>query len=156
MLEVRVADGSFLRLMGKCLHVGVLDGEVVVEPELGTIQGSVLSPLLGNVYLHYVLDRWFETEVKPRLQGRATRMRFCDDFLIGVEREDDARRVQAVLGKRLGRFGLALNPDNTRLLPVWRPPKSQQSGKGPATFDFVGFTFYWARSRKGHWWMTCK
>jgi group II intron reverse transcriptase/maturase len=72
MLEVRVADGSLLRLIGKCLHVGVLDGEEFSEPELGTVQGSVLSPLMGNVYLHYVLDLWFETEVKPRLRGQAT------------------------------------------------------------------------------------
>jgi RNA-directed DNA polymerase len=78
MLEIRVADGSLLRLIGTCLHVGVLDGEAVVEPELGTVQGSVLSPLLGNVYLHYVLDRWFETEVKPRLRGKATLIRYCD------------------------------------------------------------------------------
>ncbi len=156
MLEVRVADGSLLRLIGKCLHAGVLDGEAYVEPELGTAQGSVLSPLLGNVYLHYVLDRWFETEVKPRLQGQATLIRYCDDFIIGFEREDDARRVMAVLGKRLGRFGLALHPDKTRLLPFWRPPQAQQRGKGPATFDFLGFTFYWTRTRKGHWRMWCK
>jgi RNA-directed DNA polymerase len=156
MLEVRVADGSLMRLIGKCLHVGVLDGETMVEPELGTAQGSVLSPLLGNVYLHYVLDRWFETEAKPRLQGKATLIRYCDDFLIGFEREDDARRVMAVLGKRLGRFGLTLHPDKTRLLPFWRPPQAQQRGKGPATFDFLGFTFYWARSRKGYWRMWCK
>ena len=97
MLEVRIADGSLLRLIGKCLHVGVLDGHEVSEPELGTVQGSVLSPLLGNVYLHYVLDLWFETEVKPRLRGQATLIRYCDDFIIGFEREDDARRVMAVL-----------------------------------------------------------
>jgi group II intron reverse transcriptase/maturase len=156
MLGIRVADGSLMRLIGKCLHVGVLDGAVMVEPELGTAQGSVLSPLVGNVYLHYVLDRWFETEVKPRLQGKATLIRYCDDFIIGFEREDDARRVMAVLDKRMGRFGLALHPDKTRLLPFRRPPKSQPSGKGPATFDFVGFTFYWTRSRQGYWWMTCK
>jgi RNA-directed DNA polymerase len=116
----------------------------------------VLSPLLGNVYLHYVLDLWFETEVKPRLQGKATLIRDCDDFISGFEREDDARRVVAVLDKRLERFGLTLHPDKTRLRPFRRPPKSQPRGKGPATFDFVGFTCYWARSRKGHWWMACK
>ena len=93
MLGMGVADGSLLRLIGKCLHVGVLDGETIVEPEVGTAQGSVLSALLGNVYLHYVLDLWFETEVKPRLQGKATLIRYCDDFIIGFEREDDARRV---------------------------------------------------------------
>jgi RNA-directed DNA polymerase len=156
MLEVRVADGSLMRLIGKCLHVGVLDGEELSEPELGTTQGSVRSPLLGNVYLHYVLDLWCETEVTPRLQGKATLIRSCDDFIIGFEREDDARRVIAVLGKRLGRFGLALHPDKTRLLPFWRPPKTQQSGKGPATFDFLGFTFYWTRTRKGYWRRWCK
>lgn len=156
MLEVRVADGSLLRLIGKCLHVGVLDGEAYEEPELGTVQGSVLSPLLGNVYLHYVLDLWFETEVKPRLRGKATLIRYCDDFIIGFEREDDARRVLAVLGKRLGRFGLTLHPDKTRLLPFGRPPQEQHSGKGLATFDFLGFTFYWARSRQGRWGMGCK
>ena len=151
MLEVRVADGSLLRLIGKCLHVGVLDGEAVVEPELGTVQGSVLSPLLGNIYLHYVLDRWFATEVKPRLRGKTTLLRYCDDFIIGFEREEDARRVRVVLEKRLKRFGLTLHPDKTRLLPFWRPPTTQQSGQGPATFDFVGFTFYWRRTRTGHW-----
>jgi RNA-directed DNA polymerase len=156
MLEVRVADGSLLRLIGKCLHVGVLDGEAVLEPELGTVQGSVLSPLLGNVYLHYVLDRWFETEVKPRLRGKATLIRYCDDFIIGFEREDDAWRVRAVLEKRLGRFGLTLHPDKTRLLPFWRPSTTQQSGQGPASFDFLGFTFYGRRTRTGHWRMGCK
>lgn len=156
MIGIRVADGSLMRLIGKCLHVGVLDGEALLEPELGTTQGSVLSPLLGNVYLHSVLDLWFETEVKPRLRGQATLIRYGDDFIIGFEREDDARRVVAVLDKRMGRFGLALHPDKTRLVPFWRPPKSQQRGKGPATFDFLGFTFYWARTRKGHWRMACK
>jgi hypothetical protein len=100
MLEVRVADGSLLRLIGKCLHVGVLDGEAYGEPELGPVQGSVLSPLLGTVSLHYVLELWFETEVKPRLRGKATLSRYGDDCIIGFEREDEARRVRAVLGKR--------------------------------------------------------
>ena len=95
MLEIRVADGSLLRLIGKCLHVGVLEGESLSEPDLGTVQGSVLSPLMGHVYLHDVLDLWFKTEVKPRLRGRANLIRYCDDFIIGSERQDDAHRVQA-------------------------------------------------------------
>jgi hypothetical protein len=156
MLQTRIADGSLLRLIGKCLHVGVLDGEEHSRPDLGTAQGSVLSPILGNVYLHYVLDLWFETEVKPRLRGRATLLRYCDDFVIGFEREDDARRVMALLGERLGRFGLPLHPDKTRLLPFRRPPAGQRRGKGPATFDFLGFTVYWERSRMGRWRMGCK
>ncbi len=156
MLEVRVADGSLLRLIGKCLHVGVLDGVELSTSESGTAQGSVLSPLLGNVYLHYVLDLWFEQEVKPRLRGRASLIRYCDDFIIGFEQEDDARRVMDLLGKRLGCFGLTLHPDKTRLLPFRRPPAGQKGGKGPATFDFLGFTLYWARNRKGRWGMLCK
>ena len=156
MLEIRVADGSLLRLIGKCLHVGVLEGESLSEPALGTVQGSVLSPLLGNVYLHYVLDLWFETEVKARLRGQAKLIRYCDDFVIGFERQDDAHRVMAVLGKRMERFGLTLHPDKTRLLPFWRPSPRQHGGKGPATFDFLGFTFYWTRSRRGLWRVGCK
>jgi group II intron reverse transcriptase/maturase len=156
MLEIRVADGSLLRLIGTCLHVGVLEGESWSEPDLGTVQGSVLSPLLGNVYLHYALDLWFETEVKPRLRGQARLIRYCDDFIIGFEQQDDAQRVQAVLGKRMERFGLTLHPEKTRLLPFGRPSHRQQSGKGPATFDFLGFTCYWTRSRRGRWRLGCK
>src|SRR5882724_3468979 len=131
MLEVRVADGSLLRLIGKCLHVGVLDGEAFAEPERGTTQGSVLSPLLGNVYLHYVLDRWFEREVRPRLKGRACLIRYADDFIIGFEQREDAERVMAVLGKRMQRYGLSLHPDKTRLLSFGRPAEGQQRGRGP-------------------------
>ena len=156
MLEVRVADGSLLRLIGKCLHVGVLDGAELSTPETGTAQGSVLSPLLGNVYLHYALDHWFQGRVKPRLRGQATLVRYADDFVIGFEYQDDAKRVMDALGQRLGHFGLTLHPDKTRLLPFRRPRKGQPGGKGRATFDFLGFTFYWARTRKGRWGMFCK
>src|SRR6266571_3545832 len=156
MLQTRVADGSLLRLIGTCLHVGVLDGAEYSEPEIGTTQGSVLSPLLGNIYLHYVLDRWFDREVKPRLSGKAVLIRYGDDFLLGFERLDDAQRVMAVLGKRLGRFGLTLHPDKTRLLPFRRPPVGQRRGKGPATVDFLGFTLYWSRTRSGRWGIRCK
>jgi RNA-directed DNA polymerase len=140
-LAVRGADGALLRLRGQGLHVGVRDGEAVLEPELGPVQGAVLSPFGGNVYLHDVLDRWFDPEVKPRLGGKATLMRSCDDFMIGFEREEEAWRVRAVLEKRLGRFGLTLHPDKTRLLPVWRPSTTQPSGQGPASFAVLGCTF---------------
>jgi group II intron reverse transcriptase/maturase len=156
MLQIRVADGSLLRLIGKCLHVGVLDGAEYVAPDTGTAQGSVLSPLLGNVYLHYVLDQWFEREVKPRLRGEAFLVRYADDFVMTFEVQDDAERVMEVLGKRMGRFGLTLHPDKTRLLPFRRPPAAQRGGKGPATFDFLGFTLYWRRARSGRWGMMCK
>ena len=151
MLQVRVADGSLLRLVGKCLHVGVFDGEDFSEPDRGTTQGSVISPILANIYLHYVLDLWFEREVKPRLRGRAILLRYADDFAIGFERQDDAERVMEVLPKRMARYGLALHPDKTRLLCFRRPPDAQTGGKGPATFDFLGFTLYWRRTRGGRW-----
>ena len=156
MLQIRVADGSLLRLIGKCLHVGVLDGADYSEPDRGTAQGSVLSPLLGNVCLHYVLDVWFAQEVQPRLRGRATLVRYADDFAIGFERHDDAQRVMEVLGKRFGRFGLTLHPDKTRLPPFRRPSAWQRGGKGPATFDFLGFTLYWGQTRSGRWTLRCK
>jgi group II intron reverse transcriptase/maturase len=156
MLQIRVADGSLLRLIGKCLHVGILDGAEYREPETGAVQGSVLSPLLGNIYLHYVLDQWFETVVKHRLRGKANLIRYADDFVIGFEHEDDARAVMEVLPKRMAKYGLSLHPDKTRLLPFRRPPKGQQGRKGEATFDFLGFTFYWTRARTGRWCMMCK
>lgn len=151
MLRERVADESLLRLVGKCLHVGVLDGSEYSEPTEGTAQGSSLSPLLGNIYLHYALDQWFERDVLPRLQGKAHLVRYADDFVIGFEREDDAKRVMGVLGRRFERYGLHLHPDKTRLLPFRRPDKGAPGGKGPATFDLLGFTVHWRRSLSGRW-----
>ncbi len=151
MLRERIADKSLLRLIGKCLHVGIFDGLEYSKPEEGTVQGSSLSPLLGNVYLHHVLDLWFERVVLPRLRGKATLIRYADDFVICFETEDDARRVMKVIGRRFGRYGLTLHPDKTRLLEFRRPPRGQTKRKGPATFDFLGFTVLWQRSRKGHW-----
>lgn len=151
MLRERIADPSLLRLVGKCLHVGILDGEEYSEPDEGTVQGSVLSPLLGNVYLHHVLDLWFEREVLPRMRGAVRLIRYADDFVICFEREDDARRVMKVIGARFGRFGLTLHPEKTRLIAFTRPPRGRQGGKGPGTFDFLGFTAFWRRSRKGNW-----
>ncbi len=151
MLQQRIADGSLLRLIGKCLNVGILDGEEYAEPDVGTVQGSILSPLLGNIYLHYVLDVWFEREVRPQLKGDARLIRYADDFVIAFERMDDAEHVMRVLTERMQRYGLALHPDKTRLVPFARPPRQQRGGKGPATFDFLGFTVSWREKRKGGW-----
>ncbi len=151
ILRRRIGDESLMRLVGKCLHVGVVDGEEYSEPDQGTAQGSSLSPLLGNIYLHHVLDVWFEAEVKPRLHGHATLIRYADDFVIGFERKDDAERVMKVIGQRMQRFGLRLHPEKTRLFPYRKPPRDSAAKKGPSTFDFLGFTLFWRRSRKGSW-----
>jgi group II intron reverse transcriptase/maturase len=153
LLQLRVADGSLLRLVGKCLHVGVLDGEVFTKPEGGTAQGSIISPLLGNVYLHHVLDLWFEREVHPRLRGHAQLIRYADDFVIGFTRKEDAERVLVELGERMAAFGLTLHPDKTRIIPFARPARTDK-GSGaytPVTFDFLGFSLHWRRSRGGSW-----
>ena len=152
ILKERIWDKSLMRLVGKCLRVGVMDGEEYFEPEQGTAQGSVLSPLLGNVYLHQVLDMWFEHEVKPRLKGRSVLIRYCDDFIIGFEHMEDAQRVEAVIGKRLGRYKLRLNPEKTRLIDFRRPARTKTNGKGPASFDFLGFTLYWRRNSRSPGW----
>jgi RNA-directed DNA polymerase len=152
MLEERIADKSFMRLVGKCLHVGVLDGQVFTRPDEGTVQGSIISPMLGNIYLHNVLDRWFEEQVKPRLRGKATLIRYCDDFIMGFEHMDDAERVRGVLDKRFEKYHLSLHPDKTRRIDFRRPPLDQKGGKGPGNFDFLGFTVYWRRNHKGPGW----
>lgn len=151
MLRQRVNDESFARLVGKCLHVGVLEGEQYSEPERGTAQGSALSPMLGNIYLHHALDVWMEREVRPRLGGKACLVRYADDFVIGFELQQDAQRVMEVLPKRMARYGLRLHPEKTRLFPFRRPPRGQTGGKGPGTFDFLGFTLLWRRTRNGSW-----
>jgi RNA-directed DNA polymerase len=153
-LRQRVRDGVLLRLISKWLHAGVLEDGCLTYPEAGTPQGGVISPLLANVYLHYVLDVWFEQEVKPRLQGRAFLIRYADDFIIGFAREEDARRVLEVLPKRFGKYGLTLHPTKTRLVAFGRPGAVSLASGGagtPGTFDFLGFTHHWARSRRGRW-----
>jgi RNA-directed DNA polymerase len=119
MLRERVVDGSLHRLIGKCLHVGVLDGEEYSDPDVGTAQGSVLSPMLGNIYLHHVLDVWFEDDVKPRLRGRAHLIRYADDAVITFEHEDDAMRVKEVITKRFEKYGLKLCRRSLPLTPCF-------------------------------------
>ena len=148
-LQHRVRDGVITRLIGKWLHAGVLEQEVVHYPEAGTPQGGSISPLLSNVYLHYVLDLWFAQEVIPRLQGRAFMTRFADDVVMGFALHEDAERVLRVLPKRLGKYGLTLHPAKTRLVAFGRPTGT--SGSTSGTFDFLGFTHYWGKSRQGKW-----
>jgi group II intron reverse transcriptase/maturase len=147
LLRKRVNDGVVMRLIGKWLNAGVLEEGRLYRPEAGTPQGGVISPLLSNVYLHEVLDVWFEDVVLPRLYGRAFMVRYADDAVLVFQREDDARRVMSVLGDRFAKYGLTLHPEKTRLTEFAQPPRD--GGGGPAGFDFLGFTHYWGRSRRG-------
>ena len=116
----------------------------------------MISPLLANVYLHYVLDVWFARDVKPLLKGRSFLVRYADDFVMGFACEEDARRVLAVLPKRFGKYGLTVHPDKTRLVPFPQPARQSdrspsRGASQPGTFDLLGFTHSWGRSRKGFW-----
>ena len=111
VLSQRVSDGALIRLIGKWLNAGVMEAGVVRHPETGTPQGGVISPLLANVYLHEVLDVWWEREVRPRMSGRTSLVRYADDFVLLFEKEEDARRVEAVLSKRFEKYGLKLHPE---------------------------------------------
>jgi len=148
-LQHRVRDGVITRLIGKWLKAGVLEQGALSYPEAGTPQGGSASPLLSNLYLHYVLDLWFAQEVIPRLRGRAFMTRFADDMVMGFALQEDAERVLRVLPKRLGKYGLTIHPEKTRLVAFGRP--SDTSRSKPGTFDFLGFTHYWGRSRRGKW-----
>jgi group II intron reverse transcriptase/maturase len=152
MIEKRVSDGSILRLIGKWINVGAIEDGRLLVTETGTGQGQVISPLLANIYLHYVLDEWFETVVKSRLMGEAYEIRFADDFILCFQYREDAERVLDVLVKRFAKYGLKLHPDKTRLMAFgYRVlTKSEEpGGSKPATFDFLGFTHICKRSRRG-------
>ena len=150
-LKLRVNDGGIIRLIGKWLKAGVMEEEQYSNSDTGTPQGGVISPILSNVFLHYVLDDWFVKEVQPRMKGRSFLIRFADDYIAGFELESDASRALEAMTKRFDRFCLELHPDKTKLLRFGRP--SNQSGRRnkPGTFDFLGFTFYWGASRQGYW-----
>jgi RNA-directed DNA polymerase len=128
----------------------VLEEGSVRYPESGTPQGGVISPLLANIYLHEVLDRWFAEVVKPRLEGKAFLIRYADDFVMVFASERDARRVMDVLPKRFGKYGLSLHPEKTRMVN-FRKPRPHQGHSGAGWFDLLGFTHYWGRTRKGRW-----
>lgn len=152
LLGRRIEDRRMLRLITKFLHAGVMIQDERFDTTAGVAQGSVLSPLLANVYLHYVLDEWFEQQVKPRLSGEAQIVRYADDFICTFEREADAKRFREVLDKRLGRYSLELAEEKTKLLRFGRfaSRDSQRYGEGsPGTFDFLGFMHYCGLSRNG-------
>jgi RNA-directed DNA polymerase len=150
ILDQRVTDGVIRRMIDKWLKAGVLENGLLYLATEGTPQGGVISPMLSNIYLHHVLDEWFENEAKPRMAGLCSLVRFADDFVMTFKNHHDARRVLDVLGKRLERYGLTLHPDKTRFID-FRPERqggTHPDCKGPP-FDFLGFTHTWAKSQKG-------
>jgi group II intron reverse transcriptase/maturase len=156
-LDSRVRDGVIRRAIDKWLKAGAMEEGRRITSDSGTPQGGVISPILANVYLHEVIDTWFEQEVKPRMHGRCFMVRFADDMVMVFEREEDARRVLRVVAKRMAKYGLTMHPDKTRLVPFRRPGDTSGPGNGrgkgggAGSFDFLGFNHHWRRSRKGRW-----
>jgi group II intron reverse transcriptase/maturase len=156
VLDQRIVDGVVRRAIDKWLNAGVFEDGKQFYPELGTPQGGVISPLLANIYLHEVLDQWFMREIRPNLTGRAEIIRYADDFVIAFEQEHDARHVLEILPERFAKFELTLHPTKTHLVPFQKPdsgPARKSDGAAaaaPGTFDLLGFTHYWAQSRKGY------
>ena len=142
-LENDIADKNFLRYTVRFLKSGIMKGKIFEESSVGTPQGGLISPILANVYLHYVLDIWFERGVKKKLQGEAYFVRFADDFIIMFEYEEEAKAVYEFIKKRLAQFGLELAEDKTRILPFGRNSNTTD------TFDFLGFTHYNGKTRYG-------
>lgn len=151
-LDRRVRDGVVRRLIGKWLQAGVWEAGQLSYPEDGTPQGGVISPLLSNIYLHEVLDCWYTNEVKSRMKGKTFLVRFADDFILGFENKEDAEKIHRVIFKRFEKYGLCLHPEKTRLVAFGRPEETEDNrpgGSKPDTFDFLGFTHYWGKSRDG-------
>jgi len=151
ILDQRVRDGVIRTLIDRWLKAGVLDEGCFVRSDEGTPQGGVISPLLANIFLHEVLDRWIEQSVWPRLKWAVQVIRYADDDVLLFKSEEDARRVMAVLPKRFERFGLKLHPEKTRLLSFDSPELGKRRAQRERSFDFLGFTHFWARSRNGRW-----
>jgi len=151
-LRHRIGDPRLLRLIQKWLRAGVLEEGVVTVSETGTGQGSVISPLLANVYLHYVFDLWAERWRRREATGDMIILRYADDIVVGFEREADARRFGDAMRERLREFALSLHPDKTRLLAFGRFAAARRARCGlgkPETFDFLGFTMICGKSRSG-------
>ena len=144
MLQERVDDRVFVRLIKKWLRAGVLeeDGKVV-HPATGTPQGGIISPILANIHLHYALDLWFEKVVRKQCRGEAFLIRYADDFVAAFEHEEEAERFYRELPERLGKFGLELSKAKTRVIEMDRDRPS-----GGSRFEFLGFEFYWGKDRK--------
>lgn len=150
----RIGDGVILRLLNKWLQAGVMEAGTRQQAEGGTPQGGVISPLLSNIYLHEVFDQWFAEVVRERMEGRVFAVRYADDLVIGFTHRRDAERIYRVIFQRFEKYGLTLHPEKTRLVEFGRPESRGPEGRPPSepgTFDFLGFTHYWGKSRQGYW-----
>jgi group II intron reverse transcriptase/maturase len=143
-LDRRVKDGVIRKMVDKWLKAGIMEDKQLSYPKEGTPQGGIISPLLSNIYLHYVLDEWFCEEIQPLLSGKSFIVRYADDFVLGFENPVDAARVMNVLPKRFKKFDLELHPEKTKIVNL-----SSKQGEGDRSFDFLGFTHYLGKSRKG-------
>ena len=143
-LDKRVNDGVVRRMIDKWLKAGVMESGNITYPDEGTPQGGIISPILSNIYLHYVLDEWFSEQIQPLLKGKSFIVRFADDYVLGFSDKSDAQRVMEALPKRFAKYGLTLHPEKTKLIDLNSP--RGQSGR---SFDFLGFTHYLEESRKG-------
>ena len=151
-LDKRIRDGVIRRQLDKWLRAGIATGGSIKRATLGTPQGGVISPLLANIYLDEVLDQWFANQVIPRMKGRATFVRFADDAVLIFEIKRDAERVMAVLAKRFGKYGLTLHPEKTKMISFAKPIQGRaRKHHSMKSFNFLGFTHFWAKSRKGNW-----
>jgi RNA-directed DNA polymerase len=143
-LDQRIKDGVIRKMIDKWLKAGIMEEGAVEYPTEGTPQGGTISPLLSNVYLHYVLDEWFIEQIQPMLREGSFLIRYADDFLLGFTNIKDAMRVMKVLPERLGKYGLTLHPEKTKLIEL-----EGQKGEQSRTFDFLGFTHYMGKSLRG-------
>ena len=151
-IQVRMKDPNILRLLQRLLKAGILEEGEWEESESGTPQGSIISPLLANIYLHYVLDLWFEKGVKPNIQGEGYIVRYADDFVCGFQYEEDARNFLKALVHQLAKYSLKINSDKSKIIQFGRFAEEDRAKKGlgkPETFDFLGFTHFCSQSRIG-------
>jgi len=147
MLSEKIGDERLMRYLIRMFKAGILaEGELTVSDE-GLPQGSICSPVLANVFAHYDIDTWFEDMVKRHCKGRVALFRYADEAIICCQYGQDATRIKVVLGERLTKYHLHLNEEKTRLLPFAK--EAQRRGDQQGAFDFLGFTFYWGRSRRG-------
>lgn len=150
-LKRRIADKNFLRLIGKWLKAGVFEDGTITYSETGSPQGGVISPVLSNIFLHHILDVWFRDQILPALKGRAGIVRYADDAVFCFSNETDAGRFMKVLPKRFAKYGLTIHPGKTKLIRFVRPKPFREKDRANGTFDFLGFTHFWGKTRSNCW-----